>query len=364
MAGVVVLNQVPVTLYDSSGVEIGPATEATVATLSTEVTLEAARVLLASLDGKDFATETTQATLATEAKLEAVRVLLASLDGKDFATETTLGAIGVILTSINAKDFATETTQATLATEAKLETVRALLASLNGKDFATQTTLVAADVKLGTIDAVLDAIKDTDGVADLAKWLGSSAPTVGQKLMASSIPVTIASDQSAISVTSGSSVGTGSIAELLRNGGSADMVVNGSGTPVKFVFSADPTNDITLLSVRFVITVGGSFDFDGDTFGDGGSALANGVSVDIIANGGTFAQQVTEFTVNEDFARLLDFQPFADIDTILTASLPFGGNVILQGGTADEISVTINDNVAQSVRGIDYYTATVYGVIE
>ena len=77
------------------------------------------------------ATEATVATLATETKLEAVRVLLASLDGKDYATETTLG---------------------TLATESKLEAVRMLLASLDAKDFATQTTLAAADSKLGTID--------------------------------------------------------------------------------------------------------------------------------------------------------------------------------------------------------------------
>ena len=92
------------------------------------------------------ATEATLATLATETKLEAVRVLLASLDGKDYATQTTLA-------SLEGKDFATQTTLATLATEAKLEAVRVLLASLDGKDFATETTLASADSKLGTIDA-------------------------------------------------------------------------------------------------------------------------------------------------------------------------------------------------------------------
>ncbi len=81
---------------------------------ATETTLEAVRVLIASLDGKDYATETTLAaiktvadnikldtekldvnlsTRATETTLEAVRVLLVSLEGKDFATETTLAAI-------------------------------------------------------------------------------------------------------------------------------------------------------------------------------------------------------------------------------------------------------------------------------
>jgi hypothetical protein len=81
---------------------------------ATQTTLEAVRVLIASLDGKDYATETTLASIktvvdnikldtakldvnlstrATETTLEAVRVLLASIDGKDFATETTLAAI-------------------------------------------------------------------------------------------------------------------------------------------------------------------------------------------------------------------------------------------------------------------------------
>lgn len=81
---------------------------------ATETTLEAVRVLIASLDGKDYATETTLASIktvvdnikldtakldvnlstrATESTLEAVRLLLVSLEGKDFATETTLAAI-------------------------------------------------------------------------------------------------------------------------------------------------------------------------------------------------------------------------------------------------------------------------------
>lgn len=36
---------------------------------------------------------------------------------------------------------------------------------------------------------------------DVARWLGSSAPTIGQKTMANSIPVTLASDQTAVPVS-------------------------------------------------------------------------------------------------------------------------------------------------------------------
>ena len=101
--------------------------------LAKETTLEAIRVLTASLDGKDYSTETTLAALklvadsiklgtdnldvalstrASEATLLAANVLLASINGKDFATETTLLAIEGLLTLLEGKDFATETTQA------------------------------------------------------------------------------------------------------------------------------------------------------------------------------------------------------------------------------------------------------------
>jgi hypothetical protein len=40
----------------------------------------------------------------------------------------------------------------------------------------------------------------TDSV-DVGRWLGSVAPTVGQKAMAASVPVVIASDQSPVPVT-------------------------------------------------------------------------------------------------------------------------------------------------------------------
>jgi len=59
---------------------------------------------------------------------------------------------------------------------------------------ASEGTLTSVDAYLALIDTTLDAIKDTDGIADLKKWLGSSAPTVGQKVMASSIPVSVSSD--------------------------------------------------------------------------------------------------------------------------------------------------------------------------
>lgn len=66
-------------------------------TRATESTLEAARVLLASLDGKDFATETTQSTLLTaiDTVLDAIKLDTANLDVllSTRASESTLAAI-------------------------------------------------------------------------------------------------------------------------------------------------------------------------------------------------------------------------------------------------------------------------------
>lgn len=58
--------------------------------------------------------------------------------------------------------------------------------------------------------------------SDVSSWFGSTSPTVGQKVMASSIPVTLASDQTAIPVTL-SAAGA-------REGISAGSVVLGGGT--------------------------------------------------------------------------------------------------------------------------------------
>jgi hypothetical protein len=79
---------------------------------------------------------------ATEAKLEQARVLLNSINSKDFATDAKLEQARVLLNSINSKDF---------ATNAKLEEVRALLNTINGKDFATQAELVAVKQELQAI---------------------------------------------------------------------------------------------------------------------------------------------------------------------------------------------------------------------
>jgi hypothetical protein len=220
MAGVVVVNQPPVTLYDSSGNEIAPAkeatlatraseatlatraTEATLASRSSEATLEAARVLLVSLDGKDFATQTTLATRASEATLEAARVLLVSLDAKDFATETTQVAVGVVLSALEAK-VATETTLATRASETTLALTKGVLDTIytrqNDRNQKTQLTNGTLDVTV-TADASINRLQ----IAGKVSVTGAIAPpATTQVLIHADTPLTVGSHDSVYVIPDG-----------------------------------------------------------------------------------------------------------------------------------------------------------------
>jgi hypothetical protein len=84
---------------------------------------------------------------ATESKLEAVRVLLNSLDGKDFSTQTTLAA---------------------------------LLSAFNAEDFASETTLAALNVNAADIETILTAIRDTDGIKKITDALPTGDNWIGR----------------------------------------------------------------------------------------------------------------------------------------------------------------------------------------
>lgn len=94
----------------------------------------------------------------------------------------------------------------------------------NGGSLTIDTTQLPAALVGGRLDENVGA------------WLGSTAPTVGQKTMANSVPVTLASDQSALSV-SPASVGTVGSATPA----SADQIGASDGTNLRVprVFDAD-----------------------------------------------------------------------------------------------------------------------------
>jgi len=203
--------------------------------------------------------------------------------------------------------------------------------------------------------------------AALEKWIGSTAPTVGQKEMAASIPVTLATDQTVIAVIL-SSGGADVFSDFLEDSGdSEDMVIDGSGTPVEFVYSAHPTDDIRVAELRVVISAN-SFTFGGANFG-AGATLANGMLIEITVNDGTNII-LSNVQQNEDFLRFVSttginlFMETGGTKDALVAAFSFGGQVKLVGGSSDEVKITIRDNITLPARQINYLTGTFYGFTE
>jgi hypothetical protein len=189
----------------------------------------------------------------------------------------------------------------------------------------------------------------------------------GQKVMAESVPVTMASNQPAIPVSVGAAASEGAITEFVTDDGTPtgahSMIVNGT-SPKSFTFPAHATRDIVLTGVRLVFSAS-AFVFDGSTFGKGGGVLGNGVDLNIVANDGIFSATLAVLTLNEDFLRLLQFDiSQAGSTDVMAATLPFQGRVVLEGGTSDQVEVVINDNLTLGNKGISYFTGTVYGVLE
>lgn len=185
----------------------------------------------------------------------------------------------------------------------------------------------------------------------------------GAKVSDESVPVVIASDQTALPVTVGVAASSGSITEFLTAdgaGGSHDMKVDGS-TPVDFWFPADGTKDIVLTGLRIVFSAN-AIDFDGASFGKG-SKLSIGIEISIKADSGAFTKVLANITLNEDFFRLLQFSiSQAGTTDAMAATLPFGGRVVLVAGSSDEVRIKIRDDLTSASHGVNYLTATLYGV--
>jgi len=178
------------------------------------LTLDSVLTNTTSIAAEDFATQTT------------LLALLTAFNAEDFATQTTLLAL---LTAFNAEDFASQTTLA------------ALLTAFNAEDFATQTTLLTRLSK-----------------ADFEARIN----TLGQKLMAASTPVVIASDQSAIPVTIGG--GGANTSFYNRNVGSGLVVPLGAKSISVQNIGNDNITMITDSSPSTIIDPGVSLTFDAE----------------------------------------------------------------------------------------------------
>ena len=152
---------------------------------------------------------------------------------------------------------------------------------------------------------------------------------------------------------------TNIVRQKLLNGSSPSMRVNGSVTPVSFVFNADPTNDVKIGEIRLVFS-DNAIDMNGASFGSSGT-LTNGCLLEVQASGSLVT--LTNVTLNEDFLSFPGGLPFLDrsgVQDVLAVSYSLGGAVKLIGGTSDFVRMTIRDNL--TAVNFKLFQGTVYGV--
>jgi len=156
---------------------------------------------------------------------------------------------------------------------------------------------------------------------------------------------------------------------FLRDGGGLrDMNVDGSITPVSFHFHANPlvTDPVIRLTEVRIVMVSDAISFD-NTFGKTGGVLPNGCLLAGIVNDGS-ANTFANLQENTDFLQMVGATPFFDSTTgkaVLEAAYAFGGALTLEPGTADEISITIRDDIAPGPPyAIAQFRAKIFGVEE
>ena len=141
-----------------------------------------------------------------------------------------------------------------------------------------------------------------------------------------------------------------------------DLNVDGSTTPVVFSFDSDPTKDITLLSIDFVM-VASSMKFGGNGFGPLNSALTNGVGVDLKIDGVEASFTVLQTT--EDFLHFSSpggFEYIVSSVDVMSSAYIIGGAMRLHAGAVDYLKITINDNLSSAL--IQYFRCRVRAVKE
>jgi len=150
--------------------------------------------------------------------------------------------------------------------------------------------------------------------------------------------------------------------QFLLNGASSNMIVDGSGTPVVFKVAAHATKDTTLFELRYVFGANSLF-WGGTTFGAGGGALANGLLIETFISG--IVTQLGNPTVNERFLQLPARNDVivsqAGNRDLIAMSIDLAGGIVLAPASADEVRVTVRDDLTAAVRQINYLQFAVFG---
>jgi hypothetical protein len=149
------------------------------------------------------------------------------------------------------------------------------------------------------------------------------------------------------------------VLEFCENGGSENLLVDGSVTPVNFDSGPTTTDEVWSLREILLTFAADDFSFDGDSFGPI-TKLTNGIDIEIVQDSVT----TSVFVVyqNEDFLRLPGRTPLVNNTgpkDVLGAAIAFQG-LVLNESTSDVVRVRIRDNLT-SVK-LQYLTATVFAV--
>ena len=153
------------------------------------------------------------------------------------------------------------------------------------------------------------------------------------------------------------------VIDFAKNSGSADLLVDGSLTPVTFSFTADSDDDLTLTSIRFLATSTGTMKFS--QFLAKNTTLTNGIEVKITANSKTLTLPLIKST--EDFRNLFalergifDLQQLPSGNNMAADFFPLG-SAILKGGSADKIEIKVQDDVTAAASGYRCLISTFKG---
>jgi len=147
--------------------------------------------------------------------------------------------------------------------------------------------------------------------------------------------------------------------EMFKNGGSSDLQVNGSVTPVEFIIPLDTDEDIFVSQVR---CYGGGNGIKFEQFFSKNSALTNGVLMEIKSEDETFSFPALK--TSEDFKNVFSFpdtvafkidnQAGADqFIAIFRPEVPFVLKEIGTFATDDYIKVTIQDNLTSGLSSFE-----------
>ncbi len=265
---------------------------------------------------------------------------------------------------------------------------------------STEATLLAADGRLTTIDAVLDSIKDIDGIKKITDQLPAGANEIGKVAQGTKAAgsgawphvlydavgnaVGVVLDGAVYRLQAESKIAKGATAlvhaeaidtvagvgrltatlytpdgdpvsfpstsssiknDFARSGGSESLLVNGSVTPVVFTYDADPVYDISLQEIRFTLAAN-SIPFGANYFGAINTPLVNGLLIQVVTHGTT----VTLYNLlqNESFVNFASpggFEWVVSSKDLMSSDFLIGGGLKLEGGTADKVVVTVRDNL-------------------